>query len=75
MFSPFEIVFGRKIEYPSSVVVDPPIHPYTKPSSQEVESYVRLLKEAFKIVHPKCLVNIKMVDDRNKRLYDIRNNK
>ena len=63
------------MEYPSSIVVDPPIHPYTKPSSQEVESYVRSLKEAFKIVHPKFLVNIKMADDRNKRLYDKRNSK
>ena len=63
------------MEYPSSIVVDPPIHPYTESSSQEVESYVRLLKEAFKIVHPRCLVNIKMADDRNKRFYDKRNNK
>ena len=63
------------MEYPSSVVVEPPIHPYTEPSFQEVESYVRSLKEAFKIVHPRCLVNIKMVADRNKRLYDKRNNK
>ena len=62
------------MEYPGSIVVDPPIHPYTKPSSQEVESYFRSLKEAFKIVHPRCLVNIKMVDDINK-LYDKRNNK
>ena len=62
------------MEYTSSVVVDLPIHPYTKPSSQEIESYVRSLKEAFKIVHPKCLVNIKIVDDRNKRLYDKLNN-
>ena len=63
------------MEYPNSVVIDPLIHPYTKPSSQEVKSYVRSLKEAFKIVYPRCLVNIKMVDDRNKRLYDKRNNK
>ena len=62
------------MEYPSSIVVDPPIHPYIEPSSQEIESYVRLLKEVFKIVHPKCLVNIKIFDDR-KRLYDKRNNK
>ena len=63
------------MEYSSSVVVDPLIHPYTEPSSQEVESYVRSLKEAFKIVHPRCLINTKMVDDRNKRLYDKQNNK
>ena len=63
------------MEYPSSAIVDPPIHPYTELSSQEVESYVRSLKEEFKIVYPRCLVNIKMADDRNKRLYDKRNNK
>ena len=63
------------MEYLSLVVVDPPIHPYIEPSSQEVESYVRSLKEAFKIVHLRCLVNIKMAHDRSKRLYDKRNNK
>ena len=63
------------MEYLSSIVVGPPIHPYTKSSSQEIEPYVRSLKEAFKIIHLKCLVNIKMVDDRNKRLYDKLNNK
>ena len=63
------------MEYPSSVLVDPPLHPYTKPSPKEIDSYVRSLKEAFKIIHPRCLVNIKMADDRNKRLYDQRNNK
>ena len=59
------------MEYLSLVVVDPLIHQCT----QEVESYIRSLKEAFKIVHLKFLVNIKMADDRNKRLYDKRNNK
>ena len=63
------------MEYPSSIVVDPPLHPYTKPSLKEIESYGRSLKEAIKVVHPKCLVNIKIADDRNKRLYDQRNNK
>ena len=63
------------MEYPSLVVEDPLIHPYTVPSSQEVESYVRSLNKSFKIVHPRFLVNIKMAYDRNKRLYDKRNNK
>ena len=27
-YSPFEIVFGRKASYPSSVVIDPPLHPH-----------------------------------------------
>ena len=63
------------MDYPSSVVIDPPIHPYTEPSSAEVEAYVRALKESFKSLHPRCLVNIKEADERNKRLYDKRHNK
>ena len=63
------------MDYPSSVVVDPPIHPFTEPSATEIDSYVKALKVTFAQLHPRCLINIKQADDRNKRLYDKRHNK
>ena len=60
------IVFGRDMNYPSLVVVDPPILPTREPNTQEVETYVKALKQSFNDVHPRALTNIKEADDHNK---------
>ena len=35
------------MDYPTLVVVDPPIHPYTEPSAAEIDAYVKVLKSTF----------------------------
>ena len=68
-------MFGRKISYPSSVVVDPPIHPYYDADNKQIDIYVKALRDSFKDIHPRALANIKKADERNKKLYDDRHHR
>ena len=51
-YSPHEILFGRKMVFPSSVVVDSPLYPQREPTTKEVKQYVIALEKFHKEVHP-----------------------
>ena len=44
-FSPYEIMFGRPIAFPSSVVVDPPLEPSNPQDDKIVSAYISSLKD------------------------------
>lgn len=44
-YSPYEILFGRPMNYVSSIVVQPPIYPHRDPTETEIDTYVKTLKK------------------------------
>ena len=39
-YTPYEVVFGRKMAYPSSVIVEPPLLPDREPTHLECKTYL-----------------------------------